>query len=403
MADQDGPANIGAHDMKLESLSIRELREKLRCRGIDTTGCIEKSDLVLRLQESVSLSPKRSRTEVAPPACAPTEAGGTSGARATGQDANATNLNESTQDVQKLRSLKGLPVAELRRLLSCHGLEAVAAGATEKSEIAAVLENHFLQCPICLCDVEDIELSFCSCESCLTCFHLPCAARHALTAAEAGQLPLLCPVPGCRQKWPAAIVGRALNAEELERYNAAVRSVRELRRASHTQQALSPRTAEALKTCGIRRCPQCGSGIEKQQGSITHGCDKMTCRCGCRFCFVCGLEATKGGRSRCSCVGDHHVYLPHQSVMNDYADDPMRGMNFGGPFGAGFESASSPFAQFAGHGNAAGSGNVPFLPGNFQEIGAQFAAMAGGFFGQASTSSGGRPRPNTNNIDIQYL
>ena len=60
---------------------------------------------------------------------------------------------------------------------------------------------------------------------------------------------------------------------------------------------------------GLRRCPHCGVYIEKMEG----GCDKLTCRCGCKFCFKCGVL-----NADCECTASFHHFIPHESVMNNY-------------------------------------------------------------------------------------
>mmetsp|Transcript_64488 Transcript_64488/g.112586 ORF Transcript_64488/g.112586 Transcript_64488/m.112586 type:complete len:133 (+) Transcript_64488:3-401(+) len=71
----------------------------------------------------------------------------------------------------------------------------------------------------------------------------------------------------------------------------------------------------------------------------------MTCRCGCRFCFVCGKVARKDGNGRylpsCSCVGENHSYLEHGSVVNNYSDMPDI------PTMADAQNAAQQFAQGA--------------------------------------------------------
>eukprot|EP00913_Durusdinium_trenchii_P020410 g19174.t1 len=81
---------------------------------------------------------------------------------------------------------------------------------------------------------------------------------------------------------------------------------------------LSPRTKEALARLGIRPCPQCRVMIQKQADGLFTGCDKMTCRCGCMFCFRCGSEARAGGVARCRCVGPQHSYIPRSAVLSNY-------------------------------------------------------------------------------------
>lgn len=81
----------------------------------------------------------------------------------------------------------------------------------------------------------------------------------------------------------------------------------------------SPRTLGALRRLGIRPCPRCRAMIQKQAEGLLTGCDKMTCRCGSMFCFVCGLEAGAGGAARCRCVGSHHSFIPQSQVLNNYS------------------------------------------------------------------------------------
>eukprot|EP00435_Cladocopium_sp_Y103_P073045 s78_g42.t1 len=80
---------------------------------------------------------------------------------------------------------------------------------------------------------------------------------------------------------------------------------------------VSPRTQEVLARYGIRQCPQCHVMIQKQADGLFTGCDKMTCRCGCMFCFKCGREA-RGGVARCRCVGPQHNYIPRSAVLSNY-------------------------------------------------------------------------------------
>lgn len=124
----------------------------------------------------------------------------------------------------------------------------------------------------------------------------------------------------CRSEWPDEALHWALDAEERGRYDVAIAALRELR--SHASNgavdySMSEEETQALRRLGIRQCPQCSAAIQKQAEGLLTGCDKMTCRCGCMFCFKCGLVAA-GGTARCRCVGAHHSFIPRSQVLDNY-------------------------------------------------------------------------------------
>ena len=43
--------------------------------------------------------------------------------------------------------------------------------------------------------------------------------------------------------------------------------------------------ADLMKEKDWKKCPKCQSAVEKQAG-----CKYMTCRCKCKFCYICGRE-----------------------------------------------------------------------------------------------------------------
>jgi len=257
------------------------------------------------------------------------------------------------------RMLLTLRVPELRDLLFKHGMQEVLANAREKEELADALAQKLFQCPICLDSAgEDIDTAAgrrtaSRCDGCKAPFHRACAAGHMKAAAEGGRLPLCCPVPGCKERWRAPMVTWALDAQELDQYNACVRSVRELRQQTGQNSGsipaapVSPRTMQRMKELGVRACPKCAALIEKQGAGATHGCDKMTCRCGCKFCFRCGEIAGPHGQARCSCVEEHHTYLSHDEVLNNYRNS-IENNGFVRAATAAATAAASAFPQLAG-------------------------------------------------------
>jgi len=73
--------------------------------------------------------------------------------------------------------------------------------------------------------------------------------------------------------------------------------------------ALGEVDRECLRALGVRTCRRCGSNIEHRGG-----CYKMKCRCGYRFCFVCGSE-----NARCGCTPDDHGFLDNRTGNGDFA------------------------------------------------------------------------------------
>lgn len=166
------------------------------------------------------------------------------------------------------------------------------------------------RCPICFEEV--LEGVRCSCGSRI---HHACVASFAISMAEEGLLPLKCPECACH--WDEEVYVNSLGTQLPRFQRAKELHVRLQDRKETTSPPASPRTQEALERCGIRQCPRCHMMIQKQGDGLFTGCDKMTCRCGCMFCFKCGCEAF-GGVARCRCVGLHHSYIPRSAVLSNY-------------------------------------------------------------------------------------
>jgi len=215
--------------------------------------------------------------------------------------------------------LAGRSKDELLELLSCHAGEAEAqASSTQATEdLVKFLRQPLGRCPICLEEVAAVD-DFTRCQHCLAPFHRSCASQHAISAAQHGQVPLSCPVPGCRRPWTEEILRWALDEQQKLKYDNAVHALTCLRSSGGRDDSVSPRFLEELKKVGVRPCPRCQSLIQKQAEGLLTGCDKMTCRCGCMFCFKCGTEARAGGVARCRCVGVHHQFIPQSQVLSNY-------------------------------------------------------------------------------------
>eukprot|EP00929_Paragymnodinium_shiwhaense_P072427 TRINITY_DN36764_c0_g1_i1.p1 TRINITY_DN36764_c0_g1~~TRINITY_DN36764_c0_g1_i1.p1 ORF type:complete len:390 (+),score=48.39 TRINITY_DN36764_c0_g1_i1:55-1224(+) len=177
------------------------------------------------------------------------------------------------------------------------------------------------RCCICLEELRT-DVAHSSCDVCNAAYHNTCAARHALALAEEkGEPEAWCPGENCRESWSLDLTKLFLAAdgELAARYEIAAAAARELRASRPVGGTdWSPQLLQELRPLGIRDCPSCGALIQKQPDGLITGCDKMTCRCGCMFCFVCGRRAN-GGAARCRCVGFHHSFIPHSEVLNNYS------------------------------------------------------------------------------------
>lgn len=117
------------------------------------------------------------------------------------------------------------------------------------------------------------------------------------------------------------------------RYVAALDGLNQLRN-NKGKSSMSQHEQEALRRQGFRKCPSCGAWIEKGPAleafgiPVAEGCDKMTCRCGCQFCFKCGAL-----NAACTCTGADHGFFSHQEVLSDY---PRSHVGSSGLFGGLF-------------------------------------------------------------------
>ena len=252
---------------ELTSLSVKELKDLLRQHGIPLNGLVEKSDLI--------------------------------------------------REARRISSDDKLSVSDLREAIRhCAGR---TAGCYERGDLIerARLVLQGLACPICLEDVLMREGSI----SCLSCcakgvYHRGCLGRWALESVSAGKFPVLC--PQCRSvldDWTVQSRCFTPNSESFQRFQSILASLLAQRSAERT---VDDTTASYFKSLGYRPCPSCGCWIEKGPsfevfGLGVPGCDKMTCRCGKKFCFNCGKN-----ENECACTGPEHGFFSPEDVNQNY-------------------------------------------------------------------------------------
>lgn len=158
-------------------------------------------------------------------------------------------------------------------------------------------------CAACWDPVPDEDPVF-ACNNCLGAYCPSCLEQYARTALKDRQmLPLRCADQQCRAPVPLSGLRGLLSQEEialLSRFQCdLLRSPDDaLEDTSETSSSESSpaddRDDEALEslmgTMGWRRCPDCGTGIER-----TQGCSHMICVCGGEFCYSCGERWLVGG------------------------------------------------------------------------------------------------------------
>ena len=139
--------------------------------------------------------------------------------------------------------------------------------------------------------------------------HRSCLAKYLIIQAESGRFPATCPF--CLRKLSVVEVYKSLTSSEKDMWLRQHYRWRELREFGRPDPDLEETTL--LQDLGCRRCPSCGTWIQKQSAGWVTGCDKMTCRCGARFCFQCGsVEAS------CDCSLGHD-FLEKELVLANYS------------------------------------------------------------------------------------
>jgi len=107
------------------------------------------------------------------------------------------------------------------------------------------------------------------------------------------------PCPSCSEHLSETLTAASLDAKGLQRA-LALASERSLA-APVAQKAADDR--KVWIQLGVRLCPSCGTGIQKQSET----CNKMICRaCRARFCFKC---STRLEYFNCGCTGTEHGFI----------------------------------------------------------------------------------------------
>jgi hypothetical protein len=153
--------------------------------------------------------------------------------------------------------------------------------------------------------------------------HTTCIAEWILRSTQDGIFPHKCPSCQTGDIPETFIIKNVISPEDTSGrymgYITAVEGLKKLRALHESRTTITREEEQQLLAQGFRRCPQCGVWIEKGPSMeafgipIARGCDKMTCRCGCKFCFRCGSL-----NANCRCTGAEHGFFEHHEVLNQY-------------------------------------------------------------------------------------
>lgn len=155
-------------------------------------------------------------------------------------------------------------------------------------------------CAACWDQVPSVGPLF-ACHNCLSAFCPPCFTQYARSAiADRTLLPLRCADQKCRAPIPLSALRGLLSVDEvakLSRFQCDM--MRQPEEMSNTTIPAVPNDQRPdneaalmslMGSRGWKRCPDCGTGIER-----IHGCAHMVCVCGGEFCYTCGERWGVGG------------------------------------------------------------------------------------------------------------
>jgi hypothetical protein len=217
------------------------------------------------------------------------------------------------------------------------------SSATRRVTIADLLVAP-PRCAACLDPVRGTARLY-SCIACFGSFCNACLANYAAAAlADAALLPLRCASTLCRAPIPLSSVAPLLPATDA---SALAEAQQRLSRPCQPSPASAGRTAcgaplsssmvaaanhsdnantrdhpetdadgqleELMRLEGWKRCPQCGTGVER-----TQGCRHIVCVCGGEFCYQCG-EVWASGVLGCS----RQCHLRLSDAIGPGLEDPI--------------------------------------------------------------------------------
>jgi hypothetical protein len=258
-------------------MSIKEIKAQLDQRGIGYEGVLEKSELLKLLNETPS------------------------------SGSSSSVISMSVSELKEIvRSLAGR-VSQCNEKIDLYNL----ARELLSKKTCSICLDHLLLSP------SEVVLKPPCCQSY---YHDHCLRDWVFkSVVEGGIYPHKC--PSCSEVMEDSFVVKKLvqagNDPKYLRYIASVEGIKRQRNLSSTP--LSSVELQQLRDLGFRSCPKCHAWIEKGPAMeafgipVAEGCDKMTCRCGCQFCYNCGAL-----NADCSCTGPEHGFFSHQEVMSDY-------------------------------------------------------------------------------------
>jgi hypothetical protein len=267
---------------RVKMSSVKEIKAELDQLGISYEGVFEKEELIRLLQS----------------------------ARSSGSSLSPTTIAMSVNDLKEIiRTFAGRPGQCSEKIELFHLAQELLGSRT---------------CPICLERLLGSKSDIVTRLPCCNGFvHSGCVGEWALRSALQGVYPHKCPSCPSGQLEDAWVVRKIIKPSDDSgkylRYIAAVDGILQLRANKRKLESMSNEEQQLLYDQGFRKCPKCGAWIEKGPSmeafgiTLAEGCDKMTCRCGCKFCFRCGSI-----NANCGCTGADHGFFDHQEVLNQY-------------------------------------------------------------------------------------